>query len=413
MNPFEQISAHIKKVSQRCGLSEAEVDIILTPEKPLSRNIKIETEEGEVTYPAYRIQFNNARGPYKGGIRFHAKADEQEVTALAAAMAIKCAVVDIPFGGAKGGVVVDPKKLSPQDLEKISRAYVRSFYQDLGPDVDIPAPDVYTNSQIMSFMLDEYEKLTGKSQPGFITGKPLILGGSKGRDIATALGSVYVFLEYCQLKKLDINKITVAIHGFGNAGGVVAKLLHEKGCKILAVSDSGGTLYSDKGLDPIPLLALKAKGKSVIEGVDVNSKVMDRDAVLAVACDLLVPASLDNVITSNNVSQITAKTVLELANNPTTPEAEEYLLSQGVDVLPDVLVNAGGVVVSYFEWVQNREQYYWEESLVRERLERIMSEAFHQVYDLKKEGTSYRDSAYEIALTRIAEAMRLRGRFNS
>ena len=413
MNPFEQISLHIKRAAERCDLTDAEVDTILKPQNPLAKTISVTTESGKVDYPAYRIQFNNARGPYKGGIRFHPQADQSEVTALAAAMAIKCAVVDIPFGGAKGGVSVDPKKLTEKELEAIARAYVSAFAADLGPDIDIPAPDVYTTPQIMSWMLDEYEKITGKSQPGFITGKPVSLFGSKGRDIATALGAVFVFLEYCKVNNLDIKETTTAIHGFGNAGGVVAKLLHERGCKIIAVSDSSGTIYKESGLDPIPLLQLKAEGKSVIDLKDNEAKVLLSGAVLELECDLLVPAALDNVITDKNVEKVKAKIILELANNPTTPEAEKFLINNGVDVLPDVLVNAGGVIVSYFEWVQNREQYYWEESLVFERLERLICVAFRDVHQQKANHNSYREAAYEIGVKRIAKAMRLRGRFNS
>lgn len=414
MTPFDQITTHIKNAALALNLTDAELSILLKPQNICRDELKIETEKGNETFQAYRVQFNNARGPYKGGIRFHPMADESEVSALAAAMAIKCAVVDIPFGGAKGGVVIDPKKYSNHDLEKVSRAYVRSFHQNLGIDVDIPAPDVYTTPQIMSWMLDEYEQIVGRSVPGFITGKPLALGGSKGRDIATALGAVYVLEEYCEVNKLSLKGLKVAIQGFGNAGGVVAKILHEKGCLLVAVSDSKGTLSSESGLDPMPILALKADGKSVIDYTDENISlvVSDPDDVLTFDCDVLIPAALDNVITEKNVAEIKAKVILELANNPTTPEAEVSLQARKIDVLPDVLVNAGGVIVSYFEWVQNRQQFYWEETTVHERLKTIIAKAFHDINEVKTDFETFRLVAYKIAIKRIKLAMSLRGRFN-
>jgi glutamate dehydrogenase len=412
MDPFSQITSHIKRAATHTNLTDEALATLLTPQHIHKETLVVETEQGKKEFPAYRVQFNNARGPFKGGIRFHPKADESEVSALAAAMAIKCAVVDIPFGGAKGGVVIDPKEHNEVTLERVSRAYVKAFQPHLGVDIDIPAPDVYTNPQVMAWMLDEYEAIIGQSSPGFITGKPLALGGSKGRDIATALGAVFVISEYAKAKGRSLEALRIAIQGFGNAGGTVAKLLHARGCVLVAASDSAGTIASPNGFDPLPLMELKAAGKSLTDTTEEGVAKSGPDDVLYADCDVLLPAALDNVITAANVDQVKATIILELANNPTTPEAEAVLEERGVDVLPDVLVNAGGVIVSYFEWVQNREQFYWEEGEVNARLETKMAAAFHNVHEHRGAGMTYRESAYRIALTRIAEAMRLRGRLH-
>jgi glutamate dehydrogenase/leucine dehydrogenase len=403
MDPFSQIIYHIKKAAT--GLSPAEVQTLLTPQFIHKDTLSVDGKD----YEAYRVQFNNARGPFKGGIRFHPNADESEVSALAAAMAVKCALVNIPFGGAKGGVAINPKDHDEATLQAVSRAYVRAFCGHLGVDYDIPAPDVYTDARVMAWMLDEYESLVGKSEPGVITGKPLALGGSKGRDIATALGALYVLEEYASVLSKDVSELTVAVQGFGNAGGTIAKLLHARGATIVAVSDSKGTISKSSGLDPQQILESKGHRGSVVDTVPEGHSTGGTDDILFTPCDVLIPAALDNVVTEHNVRDVKARMILELANNPVSPEAEAVLVEQGIDVLPDVLVNAGGVVVSYFEWVQNREQYYWEESLVKERLKEIMSRAFHAVYEHKGTGT-YRESAYAIAVGRIVEAMRLRGR---
>ncbi len=419
-NPFTEVVAHITSAITSLNVSEAEVEKLLKPQFVRTDTLKVKTKYGDETFPAYRIQFNNARGPFKGGIRFHPKADESEVSALAATMAIKCAVVNIPFGGAKGGVVIDPKKYDDTDLEKVSRAYIKSFLPYIGADVDIPAPDVYTNSKTMAWMLDEYEQITGLSSPGVITGKPLSLGGSVGRDTATAQGSVYVLEDYLKTQNKNISGLKVAIQGFGNAGAIVAKLLHAKGALIVAVSDSSATLSNLSGLDPAEILDAKTAGKSLFDygtektGIDSNLQVAsDSHAVLYTEVDVLIPAALDNVITVNNVAEIQAIAIFELANNPTSIEAEKILTERGVDVIPDVLVNAGGVVVSYFEWVQNRQQWYWDEVTVKERLEKIMFNAFQEIYKQKDSRFSYRTVAYKIGVGRILEAMRLRGQLKT
>lgn len=419
-DPFTEVVAHITNAANLLAVPESEINSLLKPQFTRTDTLKVKTKYGDENFSAYRIQFNNARGPFKGGIRFHPKADESEVSALAATMSIKCAVVNIPFGGAKGGVVIDPKKYDEIDLEKVSRAYIKAFLPYIGVDTDIPAPDVYTNAKTMSWMLDEYEQITGLSSPGVITGKPLSLGGSVGRDTATAQGSVYVLEEYLKTQNKNVSGLRVSIQGFGNAGAVVAKLLHAKGALIIAVSDSSATISHQRGLDPAEILNAKIEGKSLLDyGNEKSSNdndlqvVSDSSAVLYADVDVLIPAALDNVITAQNVVEVKAKTIFELANNPTTREAEDILTARGVDVLPDVLVNAGGVVVSYFEWVQNRQQWYWDDVTVKDRLEKIMLSAFQEIYKQKESRFSYRTTAYKIGVSRILEAMRLRGQLKA
>lgn len=412
VNPFEEVSEHIKTAAHSLQLSEAVLEKLLRPEHVRNETLKIKTSNGNEVLEAYRVQYNNARGPFKGGIRFHPNADQSEVSALAATMTVKCAVVDIPFGGAKGGVVCDPKKYSETELEQIARAYVQAFLPYLGVDVDIPAPDVYTNPKIMAWMLDEFEQITSQNAPAFITGKPIALGGSVGRDTATAQGAVYVFEEYAKKTNTSLEGLRVAIQGFGNAGATIAKLLHAHGCLIVAASDSSGSIVNPSGIDPALLEEVKLMGKSVIDYVSVDGstcEIASSSDVLFVECDLLIPAALDNVITVENFERIKTKAILELANNPVTKEAEEKLTTQGVDILPDVLVNAGGVVVSYFEWVQNRQQWYWDEQTVKERLHQKMVTAFDQMYEKKKATMTYREAAYQLGVERVAVAVKLRG----
>ena len=412
-NPFLEVQNHLKKTASKLNLSDAITNRLLTADNLRNEKLKVKTENGMEEFDAYRIQYNNARGPYKGGIRFHPAADESEVSALAATMSVKCAVVDIPFGGAKGGVVCDPKQYSEKDLESISRAYVQAFLPYLGVDVDIPAPDVYTTPQIMAWMLDEFEKAIGANSPAFITGKPVALGGSLGRDTATAQGAVYVLDEYLKQNNTATKSLRVAIQGFGNAGATVARLLAQKGMLIVSVADSQSTITNEVGLDVVALEKHKQSGQSLKDfkstsGEDIHS---DSKAVLYTKCDVLIPAALDNAITEENVTKVDAKVILELANNPVSGAAETLLIQKGTDILPDVLVNAGGVVVSYYEWVQNRQQWYWDEVTVRERLEAKMRKAFAEVLAKKGSSNSYREAAYELGVERIATAIKLRGAF--
>ena len=409
MSPFQQIQSHLAAAFAHVGLSETELQKFIKPQAIHERTLTVSTERGELQLPAYRVQFNNARGPYKGGIRFHPRADVDEVSALAAAMAVKCAVVDLPLGGAKGGVTFDPKQFSQQDIRQISAAYATAFQDVLGVDVDIPAPDVYTNAEVMSWMLEAYEQTVGHSEPGMITGKPLALGGSQGRETATAQGGVYVLSAH-QARTGSVGS-RVAVHGFGNAGATAAQLLFDAGYTIVAVSDSQGTVCLPSGLDPHYLESVKQSQGSVIAAPPAGATVLAPDAVLSIETDILIPAALDNVITTDNADAVQAQVILELANNPVTPEADASLAARSVVVIPDVLANAGGVTVSYFEWVQNRQQFRWQLDEIHDRLQHTMETAYLQVAGLAAEqGVSLRAGAYILGVERIVTAMRCRGR---
>lgn len=424
VSPFEQIQSHISEALEALGIPEELRRELLTPQAVREATLAVETSRGAESFPAYRVQFSNARGPYKGGIRFHPAADLEEVKALAAAMAVKCAVAGVPLGGAKGGIAFDPKQYSAADIARIARAYVGAFHEYLGVDVDIPAPDVYTTPEIMGWMLDEYETIVGKSEPGMITGKPIALGGSLGRDTATAEGGAHVLAAFVADKGLEPAKLRVAVQGFGNAGATIAKILHAAGYTIVALSDSKGTLYSARGLDPHRVEAAKERGSTVTslycEGsvcddaalATDGAEVLSADAILGIDCDVLIPAALDNQIRVDTVDAVRASIILELANNPTTPEADVALAARNVTVLPDVLANAGGVTVSYFEWVQNRQQFYWTREDVAERLKAQMLAAYRTTAErVHAEGVTYREAAYRIGMGRIHEAMQLRGRY--
>lgn len=422
MSPFEQIKHHIAKATTSLNLNDQEILALKTPNHIHERTLTVDLGEGEVALPAFRVQYNNSRGPYKGGIRFHPNANLDEVKALSAAMAIKCAVVDIPLGGAKGGVVIDPKTLDKDGIEKVARSYINVFHDVLGPDRDIPAPDVYTTSEVMAWMLDEYESIVGANVPAMITGKPLELGGSHVRDTATAQGGAYILEQMATEEGWNRSEVTVAIQGFGNAGATIAKILHGLGYRIVGVSDSQGTLYSERGIDPIEVDYVKQQKQPVTSLYCQSSvcdeealaraqaKVLRADEILSLPCDILIPAALDNAITVDNVDQVKARTILELANNPISPEADRALHERGVVIIPDVLGNAGGVVVSYLEWVQNRQQYYWFEDKVRTELKSIITSAYQAIKNGAVEAKSLRESAYELAVQKLVAAMRLKGR---
>ena len=409
--PFQNYLKNLEKAAKILGLEEKYYQALKIPYRIIEKKIKIATDQGEEKeFNAYRVQFNNARGPYKGGIRFHPQADIEEVKALAAAMAIKTAVVNIPLGGAKGGVKINPKDFSETDIEKVARAWAREFSPYIGKDKDIPAPDIYTNPQIMAYMLDEFEKIIGKSEPGVITGKPLELGGSQGRNQATAQGGVYVLEELIKVLGLKLEGLKIVVQGFGNAGYYVAILLYNLGCKIIAVSDSQGGIFKADGLNPEEVNRTKMEQGSVINFQKQGIEKISNNEILELECDVLVPSALDNVIAKDNADKIKAKIVLELANGPTAPEADEVLFKKGLIVLPDVLANAGGVVVSYFEWVQNNSGFYWSEKEVLEKLQPIMVGAFKKVWNLSKEkNISLREAAFALAIGRIVKAMELRG----
>lgn len=408
MAAFEYFKHNVGKAADLLKLSEEERALFMTPDRVLKAELEVSMDDGRTqTFPAYRVQFNNARGPYKGGIRFHKDADEDEVLALAAMMAIKCAVVDIPFGGAKGGVTVDPKKLSEGELERLSRAYVRAFADNLGPDTDVPAPDVYTNPEIMRIMLDEYETITGTKAPAMITGKPIEKGGSLGRDTATADGAIYVLEALLEDQHRSLEGVEVAVQGAGNAGAQAARLVEAHGGKVVALADSHGSLLNTEGIDTAAVLARKAGGASVHDAVDYGT-AGNAEAVISAACDVLIPAALEEVITAKNAGTVMATVVLEVANGPVTPEADELLTARAIGVVPDVLANAGGVTVSYFEWLQNRAGETWSHERVTERLKDTMRDAYRDVADFAYErGITLREAAYALALTRILAARKL------
>lgn len=413
MAAFQHFTKNLEKSAALLGLDEKVLTAFHTPDRVLRADLTIPLESGgTATFPAYRVQFNNARGPYKGGIRFHPEADEDEVSALAAMMAIKCAVVGIPLGGAKGGVAVDPKKLTKGELFALARAYVRAFADHMGPDIDIPAPDVYTTPEIMAVMLDEYEQIVGKSAPGMITGKPLSVGGSLGRDTATAAGAIIVLESYLKECGKNPASLTAAVQGAGNAGAEAARLLTGLGTKVTALADSRGTLVSEGGLDIASVLAVKEAKGSVQDAASGDASSASAGAVLHAAADILVPAALEEQVTAENVEKVRAGIILEIANGPITPEADAALATKGAIVIPDVLANAGGVTVSYFEWIQNRTGERWSHATVDEKLAHVMEHAYHEVAQFAAErGITLREASYALALTRIVDAMRARGRF--
>jgi len=400
---FATIIGFLDKIGQIANLNENELNLL----KNAQRVHEAQLEVNGKTYPAYRVQYNDARGPTKGGIRYHPEVDLEEVKALAFWMSVKCAVADIPYGGAKGGITCNPKEMSQKEMEEVSRKWVQAFHKHIGPTKDIPAPDVYTTSQVMAWMMDEYEKIIGEKAPGVITGKPLELGGSLVRDIATALGGVYVLEE--AVKKIGLNDKRVVIQGFGNAGMNAAILLSEVGYKIVAVSDSKGGIFNPDGLNINEIIEVKKSQGSVTKFEQAQQ--VSNEELLKLECDVLVPSALSGVITKANAAEIKAKIVVELANGPTTPEADDILHGRGVLVLPDTLANAGGVTVSYFEWVQNNYGYYWDADTVKTRLKEKMVTAFSKIWE-KYDGSKhdFRTNTYLLAIDKILVAEKLRGR---
>ncbi|MCE5199548.1 MAG: Glu/Leu/Phe/Val dehydrogenase [Armatimonadota bacterium] len=410
-NPFEIAQAQLDKAAAKLGLDPAVHAVLREPLRELHVTLPVKMDDGSVkVFKGFRVQYNDARGPNKGGIRFHPEETIDTVRALAAWMTWKTAVVDIPLGGGKGGVICNPKELSDMELERLSRAYIDQVGRIIGPDKDVPAPDVYTTPQIMAWMMDEYSKITGGyNNPGVITGKPLAIGGSAGRGDATARGGAYCTREAAKHLNIDLSKAKVAIQGFGNAGQYAATLFASLlGCKIVAVSDTKGGIYSENGIDPEAVVKHKLSTGSVV-GFPGTRPISNED-LLELAVDVLVPAALENVITADNANNIRAKIVCELANGPTTPEADEILYKNDVFVIPDFLANAGGVTVSYFEWVQNLSNYYWEEEDVHVKLDKKMTQSFKDVLVMSLDyKVDMRVAAYMVSVQRVAEAMKLRG----
>lgn len=410
LNPFEVVQKQLDKCAEILKLDPDIRAILGVPMRELHVSLPIRMDDGSIkVFQGYRVQYNDARGPMKGGIRFHPDETIDTVRALAAWMTWKCSLLDLPLGGAKGGVVCNPTKMSQGELERLSRAYIQGVRQFIGPDKDIPAPDVYTNPKIMAWMADEYSKIVGKSQFGVITGKPPCLGGSAGRSDATARGGLYTVREAAKECNINLKEATVAIQGYGNAGYNAALLCKTLlGCKIVAVSDSKGGIFSKEGLQPEAVREHKAKTGSVINFP--GAELISNEELLELEVDILFPAALENVITDKNASNIKAKIVAELANGPTIPEADDILCKNGVHVIPDFLCNAGGVTCSYFEMVQNFYMYYWDEKEIHERLDKRMSFAYHSVLNTsKKYNINMRQAAYVIAVERVVEAMKLRG----
>jgi glutamate dehydrogenase (NAD(P)+) len=409
-NPYEIVRRQITKCAEILKLDPQVTALLMNPLRELHVSLPVRMDDGSVkVFQGYRVQYNDARGPGKGGIRFHPEETIDTVRALAAWMTWKCSLLDLPLGGAKGGIICNPKELSQTELERLSRAYIRAIYQFIGPERDVPAPDVYTTPQIMAWMMDEYSVIIGKPQFGVITGKPLIVGGSPGRGDATAKGGMFTIREAARNLGIDMKKATVAIQGYGNAGYFAAKLVKEMfGSRVVAVCDTKGGVYCKTGIDTAKAFECKEKSGTVCTMDDVE-KVTNED-VLTMNVDVLIPAAIENVITAKNASKIKAKIVAELANGPTTPDADDILYANGVHIIPDFLCNAGGVTVSYFEMVQNAYMYYWDEAEVYEKLDKRISAAYTSVYETsKKYKVNMRQAAYVVAVKRVVDAMKVRG----
>ncbi len=398
----------IKEALDKLGYPEEVYELMKEPLRMMTVRIPVRMDDQSVkVFTGYRAQHNDSIGPTKGGVRFHPDVTAEEVKALAIWMSLKAGIVDIPYGGGKGGIVCDPRQMSFRELERLSRGYVRAISQIVGPTKDIPAPDVFTNSQIMAWMMDEYSRIREFDSPGFITGKPIVLGGSYGRETATAKGVTHCIRQAAQKKGVDIKGAKVIIQGFGNAGGFLAKFMHDAGAKVVAISDAYGALYDEEGLDIDYLLDRRDSFGAV---TNLFKDTITNEDMLELPCDILVPAAIQNQITAQNARNIKAKIIVEAANGPTTMEATNILTERGVLLVPDVLASSGGVTVSYFEWVQNNQGYYWSEEEVERKLEEIMIKAFNNVYQTAKtRGVNMRLAAYIVGVRKLAEASRYRG----
>jgi len=413
LNPFEVAKEQIDIVAEELGLDSNVTRYLKRVERALIVSIPILMDNGTLEiFEGYRVQHSTVRGPGKGGIRFSPEVTLDEVKALAIWMTWKCSLLNLPLGGAKGGVCVDPRKLSNRELERLTRRYASEIINMIGPDIDIPAPDVNTNAQIMAWIMDTYSMNKGRSVPGVVTGKPIEIGGSVGREPATGMGLYYVLEAMCEKLDLDMKSQNIVVQGFGNVGGTIADLLYKDGCKILAVSDVSGGLYYTDGLEIDKLLEWTQKGNYLKDYEDNRYKKITNDILLTTECDVLIPAALENVIIQNNANDIKCKIVLEGANGPVTTEADKILFKKGIHVIPDILANGGGVCVSYFEYVQDIRAYFWELDRINKELKKIMLRAFEEVYGISKErNINLRTAAYIIAVSRIAKAIELRGIF--
>jgi len=411
LNPFEIAKQQFNRAADYLELEESMRAVLRTAKRQLIVSIPVKMDGGETkVFEGYRVQHNIARGPAKGGIRYHPNVTLDEVKALASWMTWKCATVGIPYGGGKGGVICDPKSLSIHELERLTRRYAFEIAPIIGPDRDIPAPDVYTDSQTMAWIMDTISMVRGHTELGVVTGKPLSLGGSQGRHEATARGALYALREACKVRGIDLKGAGVAVQGFGNAGSIIARLVAEDGARVVAACDSKSGVYSATGLDIQAALAHK-EATGALHGLK-NAKEIAPNDVLEVDCDILCPSALENSITMANVGRVKAKIIAELANGPTTPGADRVFEDNDVMLIPDILANAGGVTVSYYEWVQDQYSFFWTESRINQTLEDTMGNAFHKVHQTaQRYGTDMRTGAYILAIDRVAEATRVRGIF--
>ena len=411
LNPYRIAQIQFDIAAEYLKLDPGLRQILRTPKRVLEVSVPTKMDNGQIkVFTGFRVQHNIARGPAKGGIRYHPAVTLDEVKALATWMTWKTATVNIPYGGGKGGVICDPKRMSKSELERMTRRFASEIFPIIGPDQDIPAPDVYTDSQTMAWIMDTYSMTKGRTSLGVVTGKPISIGGSEGRNEATARGCLVAVEEACKTKKMSLRGATVAIQGFGNAGSIAARLFADKKARVVAISDSRGGVFNSRGIDPLKAARYKERSGTVV-GMPGTSRISNDD-LLTMKCDILIPAALENVITLNNADQIKAKIVAEAANGPTTPHADEVLARKGITMIPDILANAGGVTVSYFEWVQDLQSFFWSEAEVNAKLEQVMRRAFHEVHETaRKHRTHMRTGAYVLAVGRVADATLVRGLF--
>jgi glutamate dehydrogenase (NAD(P)+) len=408
LTPFEEVTLFFDQAAERLGLTDGLREMLRRPWRELQVQVPVRMDDGHIeVYNGFRVQHNGARGPYKGGIRYHPEADQDEVRALAALMTWKTALVNLPFGGAKGGVQVDPTKLSTPELNRLTRRYTINIVHLLAPNRDIPAPDMGTNAQTMAWMMDAYGQLHGHS-PACVTGKPVEIGGSLGRDAATGRGVSYLINQAASDMDMNPDGARIVIQGFGNVGSWTAKLLQEYGCKVIGVSGVQGGVYNSNGLDIAALLEHHSES-GMVPGFAGGEDLTNAE-LLELECEVLVPAAIGNVVTAENAPKLRTKLVVEAANHPLTPEADDILAERGIRVMPDILVNAGGVIVSYFEWTQNLQEFRWEESRVNEELIKILARAYGEVREkAQTEGITHRQAAFHIGVERVARAVELRG----
>jgi glutamate dehydrogenase (NAD(P)+) len=409
INPWAVAQQQFDLAAEHLDLDPGLRQVLREPRRALTVTFPVKMDDGTVrVFTGYRVQHNLGRGPAKGGIRYHQGVTIDEVKALAMWMTWKCAVVGIPFGGGKGGVIVDPKKLSLKEVEALTRRFTTEISVLIGPERDIPAPDVNTNAQVMAWMMDTYSMHQGYTVPGVVTGKPISLGGSEGRNEATARGAVYTIVDAAAHLGMDLTKATVAVQGFGNAGSIAARLIRDEGATVIAVSDTGGGILNQEGLDIDRVIGWK-KEHGTVAGFP-GARAISNDQLLEVECDVLIPAALENQISAANAGRVKAKIVAEAANGPTTPEADAILHDKGVFIIPDILCNAGGVTVSYFEWVQDLNRDHWSEAIVNTKLKEIMDRSFGEVLAIAiREDVNMRTAAYLVAVQRVADATAMRG----